>query len=110
MMAAMVAPLGCRSRARTASCLVPPRAGANGMVGDLARKFVHVLACEDSVFLGALLCDILRVLSGCDGLRRRHRRSPTVAASPAGQDPGRGTTGPDLGMATVTLPSRRKST
>ena len=60
--------MGCRSKARTASCLVPPRAGADGMVGDLARKFVHVLACEDSVFLGALLCDILRVLSGCDGV------------------------------------------
>ena len=49
------------------------------------------------------------ILFGCGGVLRRHHRSPTVAACQRGKIPDRAT-GPYLGMATVTLPSPRKST
>jgi hypothetical protein len=75
MMAAIVVPFGCLSRARTASCLVPPRVEAGGTVLGLTSPFARLLARENSVFLGVLT-------------RRRHHRNPRVAASPAGQDTG----------------------
>ena len=55
------------------------------MLGLLARR----LARASLVLLWVLLCDIFGSLSGCDGITRRHHRSPTVAASPAGRDPDR---------------------
>jgi len=58
MMAAIVVPFGCLSRARTASCLVPPRVEAGGTVLGLTSPFARLLARENSVFLGVLLCDI----------------------------------------------------
>jgi hypothetical protein len=54
MMAAIVVPLGCLSRARTASCLVPLRVMFPGFAGCFAR----LLARANLVFLGVLLCDI----------------------------------------------------
>jgi len=56
MMAAIVVPFGCLSRARTASCLVPPRVEAGGTVLGLTSPFARLLARENSVFLGVLLC------------------------------------------------------
>src|ERR1700731_1197178 len=51
---AIVVPLGCLSRARTASCLVPLRVMFPGFAGCFAR----LLARANLVFLGVLLCDI----------------------------------------------------
>src|SRR6202040_1009533 len=76
---AIVVPLGCLSRARTASCLVPPRVEPKGMVPGFAGLFARLLARATSVFLGVLLCDNLKILFGCNGTRRRHHRSPAVA-------------------------------
>ena len=58
MMAAIVVPLGCLSRARTASCLVPPRVEPEGMVPSFAGRFARLLARANLVFAGILLCDI----------------------------------------------------
>src|SRR5262249_30853601 len=86
MMAAIVVPLGCLSRVRTASCLVPLRIEPEGMFPGFAGFFAR-LARTSFVFLGVLLCDILGIPFGCDRIMRRHHQSPTVAASPAGQNP-----------------------
>src|SRR5262245_29086860 len=71
MIAAIVAPLGCLSRARTASCLVPlrvePAAVFPGFAGFFAR-----LSCASFVLLGVLRCDIL----GSFRLRRHQTPSP----------------------------------
>src|ERR1019366_8042959 len=58
MMAAIVVSLGCLSRARIASCLVPPRVEPGGTVLGLAGPFARLLARATSVFLGVLLSDI----------------------------------------------------
>jgi hypothetical protein len=49
---------GCLSRARTASCLVPPRVEPEGMVPGFADPFARLLARANLVFVGFLLCDI----------------------------------------------------
>src|SRR4030088_1473450 len=59
MMAAIVIPLGCLSRARTASCLVPPRVEPEGMVPGFVGLFARLLARTNLVFVGILPCDIL---------------------------------------------------
>jgi hypothetical protein len=56
-MMAAVAPLGCLSSARTASCLVPPRVELGRTVLCLAGPFARLLARANLVFVGALLCD-----------------------------------------------------
>ena len=58
MMAAIVVPLGCLSRARTASCLVSPRVEAKGMFPGFAALFAPLLARANLVFVGVLLSDI----------------------------------------------------
>src|SRR6202040_1541376 len=65
MMAAIVVPFGCLSRARTASCLVPLRVERKGMVPGFAGRFARLLARATSVFLGVLPCDILGSFSVC---------------------------------------------
>src|SRR5208282_377793 len=88
MMAAIVAPFGCLSRVRTASCLVPPRLEDEAVLPGFASLFARLLARASLVLLDVLLCDIFGSLS-VGRHRRRHHRSPTVAASPAGRDPDR---------------------
>jgi hypothetical protein len=90
MMAAIVVPLGCLRRARTASCLVPLRVETEGMFPRLRRPFRAALGARQLGACGGFAERHLRILFGCDGIRRRHHRSPTVAPSPAGQDPGWG--------------------
>ena len=68
MIAAIVAPLGCPSRARTASCLVPPRLEEEGVLPGFAGVFGRPLARASVVLGWGLLCDILRSLSGCDDI------------------------------------------
>src|SRR6516165_8196023 len=68
-MVAIVAPAGCLSRARTASCLVPPRVEP---VGLFPGFFAPRLARTSLVLLGALRCDIF----GSFQLRRHHAPSP----------------------------------
>ena len=58
MMAAIVVPLGCLSRARTASCLVPLRVEPKKMFEGFAGLFARLLARATLVFVGILLCDI----------------------------------------------------
>jgi hypothetical protein len=50
--------LGCRSKARTASCFVPLRVEADGMRSGFADLFATLLAQAIFVFEGLLLCDI----------------------------------------------------
>src|ERR1019366_382975 len=52
MMAAIVAPLGCLSTARTATCLVSPRVEPEGMFPGFAGLFTRLLASANLVFLG----------------------------------------------------------
>src|SRR5712675_1488596 len=83
MIAAIVVPLGCRSRARTFSCLVLGRRKA----GLTVLRFAVLFGCVvGAMFVRMLLCDMVRS-SQLRRHMRRHRRSPTVATSPAGQDP-----------------------
>jgi hypothetical protein len=58
MMAAIVVPLGCLSKARTASCLVPLRVEPKEMFPGFAGLFARLLARAILVFMGVLLCDI----------------------------------------------------
>src|ERR1700730_15838658 len=58
MMAAIVVPLGCLSRARMASCLVSRRVEAAGMFPGFAALFAPLLARANLVFVGVLLSDI----------------------------------------------------
>jgi hypothetical protein len=58
IMAAIVVPLGCLSRARTASCLVPLRVEPKGMVPGFAGLFARLLARAILAVVGVLLCDI----------------------------------------------------
>jgi hypothetical protein len=83
-MAAMVVPLGCLSRARTASCLVPLRVELGAAFFGFNADFALFLALACLVF-EVLLRGIL-IPFRWDGIKRRHHRSPTVAGSPAGQD------------------------
>src|SRR6202045_1419905 len=62
MMAAIVVPLGCLSRARTASCLVPLRVEPEGMIPGFAGLFARRLARATLVFVGILPCDNLKIL------------------------------------------------
>jgi hypothetical protein len=57
MIAAIVAPFGCLSMARTASCLVP-RVETEGMFEGFAGLFARLFASANLVFVGVLLCDI----------------------------------------------------
>src|SRR5712672_4484246 len=83
MIAAMVVPLGCRSRARTFSCLVLGRRKA----GLTVLRFAVLFGCVvGAMFVRMLLCDMVRS-SQLRRHMRRHRRNPTVATSPAGRDP-----------------------
>src|SRR5262249_51981397 len=63
MMAAIVVPLGCRSRARTASCLVPPPVEPVGLFGGFACLFALLFARAGLVFVWVLLCDMFGSLS-----------------------------------------------
>src|ERR1700731_4388600 len=58
MIVAIVVPLGCLSRARTASCLVPLRVEPKEMFEGFAGLFARLLARANLVFVGILLCDI----------------------------------------------------
>src|ERR1700719_54883 len=58
ILVAIVVPLGCVSRTRTASCLVPLRVEPEGMVPGFAGRFVRLFARASLVFVGILLCDI----------------------------------------------------
>jgi hypothetical protein len=75
MIAVIVAPLGCLSNPRTASCFVPPRvepeAGFPLFAGFFAR-----LAGATFVLLGVLRCDILSDPFGCDGTRAVTTEAP----------------------------------
>src|SRR6266705_759235 len=86
IMAAIVTPLGCPRRARTASCLVLLR--LEGVLPPFAGFFTRPLVRANLILVRVLLCNISDPF-GCDGMQRRHHRSPTVAASPAGRDPAR---------------------
>jgi hypothetical protein len=110
MIVAIVVPWGFLSKASTASCLVPPRAEGEGTRPGFADGFATLLARAILVFVRVLLCDMLRSFFGGDGTLRHHHRSPAMAASPAGQDPGGAKTGPSLGTATLTLSLLQKST
>src|SRR2546423_14329380 len=102
MMAAIVVPLGCLSRARMASCLVPPRVEPKGMFEGFAGLFARLLARANVVFLGILLCDIFCCATFEDPFRLRRRPVPSppkprsgTIASRAGI-PGMGPAGPYL--------------
>src|SRR5712671_7634956 len=82
MIAAMVVPLGCRSRARTVACLVLRRRKA----GLTFLRFAVFGCAVGAMFVRMLLCDMVRS-SRLRRHMRRHRRNPTVATSPAGRDP-----------------------
>ena len=100
---AIVVPLRCLSRARTVSCLVLPRLKA---VPTFLRFAVLVGRVVDAMFVRMLLCDMMRSLR----LRRhmrRHRRSPTMAKSPAGRDPR--PIGPASTLTPMTLCLQQKS-
>src|SRR5450759_24892 len=58
MMAAIVVPSGCLSRARIASCLVPPRVEPDGMFLGFAGLFVRLFARANLVFVRMVLVDI----------------------------------------------------
>src|SRR5258705_7771375 len=84
MIAAIVVPFRCLSSARTVSCLVLGRLKAGPTFLRVAVLFGCVAG--RAMALRMLLCDMM----GSFRLRRhlrRHRRSPTVALSPAGRDP-----------------------
>ena len=49
---------GCLSRARTASCLVPPRVESERMFPGFAGRFARLLARANLVFVVILLCGI----------------------------------------------------
>jgi hypothetical protein len=83
-------PLGLSERARTANCLVPPRGSNRGNVRRLRWTSCAALGGRNFGLCGDFAVRHLRILFGCDGTRRRHHRSPAVAASPAGQDSGWG--------------------
>src|ERR1700740_649301 len=89
IMAAIVTPLGWPRRARTASCLVLLR--REGVLSAFAGLFTRCLARANLALVRVLRCDIWRSLFSYDGIQRRHHRSPTMAASPAGRDPARAT-------------------
>src|SRR6202048_2556001 len=57
MIASIVVPLGCLSRARTASCLVKPRVEPEGMFPGFAGLFARLLARKLGL-CGVLLCDM----------------------------------------------------
>src|SRR5262249_17001278 len=63
MIAAIVAPLGCLSRARTASCLVPVRVEAEAPLPDLARVFARPVRAAFVALCPFLGFDILGFLS-----------------------------------------------
>jgi len=58
MMTPIVAPLGCLSRASTASCLVPLWLGEMGVFAAFTGRIARLLAREGLVLLDVLLCDI----------------------------------------------------
>jgi hypothetical protein len=58
MMVVIVVPLGCLSKVRTASCLVPLRFEPEEMFPGFAGLFAPLLARAKLAFMGVLLCDI----------------------------------------------------
>ena len=92
MMAAIVVPFGCLSRARTASCLVPPRVEPGGTVLGLTSPFARLLARENSVFPEVLLGDISRSFSvvtapgavTTEAPQWRHRQRGRIPDRPTG--------------------------
>ena len=70
--------------------LFGPAAGRTpGNVPRLRRSVRAALGARKLGLCGDFAVRHVRILFGCDGTRRRHHRSPAVAASPAGQDPDR---------------------
>src|ERR1700730_13922323 len=71
--------------------LLGPAAGRTQGNGPRLRRSVRAAlgACKLGL-CGSFAVRHFRILFGCDGTRRRHHRSPAVAPSPAGQDPGWG--------------------
>src|SRR5579862_9369237 len=86
IMALIVVPLGCASRARTASCLVPGRVAPEPPPARFALP--APLGFASFRLVEMLRCDIWDPF-GYDGIIYRHHRSPAVAAWPAGRDPRR---------------------
>jgi hypothetical protein len=71
--------------------LLGPAAGRTRKNGRrLCRSVRAALGARKLGLCGGYAVRHLRILFGCDGTRRRHHRSPAVAPSPAGQDPGSG--------------------
>ena len=82
-------PLGLSEQGEDRLLFGPAAGRTEGVFPGFAGFFARLLARANLVLVGVLLCDISDPF-GCDGNQRRHHRSPTVAASPAGQDPGWG--------------------
>src|SRR6266851_4815300 len=106
MIAAIVAPLGCLSRVRTVSCLVPLRLEPEAAFFPSFAGFFSRLVGATFVLLGVLRCDILRSFR-LRRHQRRHHRSPALASQPAGRDLVRAISPQDA--ATVTLCWRQKA-
>ena len=103
IMAAIDAPLGYLSRARTICCFVLRRLKTGPTFLRLAVLFAGVVG---AMIVRTLRCDMMRSLR----LRRhmrRHRRSPTMAKSPAGRDPR--PIGPASTLTPMTLCLQQKS-
>jgi hypothetical protein len=92
MMAAIETPLGCLSRARTASCLVPLRVEPKWPLPDFRGLFARFFVRAGLVFLEILLCDILGSLSVAtasgavttDAPQWRHRQRGRIQVGPSG--------------------------
>src|ERR1700746_1122241 len=84
MMAVIVAPLGCPSRVRTVSCLVPARVEPEATFPFFAGFFAR-LAGATFGLLGVLRCDIFQILFGCDGTRAVTAEAPQWRYRPRGR-------------------------
>jgi hypothetical protein len=89
MITAIVVPLGCLSRARTASCLVPA-----WITGEGCSQVSWAFSCRSwrtpTWSLWGFCCATCSDPFRLRRHHRRHHRSPAMAASPAGQDRGLG--------------------
>src|ERR1700730_15835782 len=101
MRAAIVVPWGCLSRARTASCLVPPRVEPAGTFSGFEGLFARLLGRANLVFVGGLLCDMLGSLSVATAPGAVTTETPQWHHRQRGRIPD-GPTCPYLGTATVT--------
>src|ERR1700720_1029696 len=109
MMAAIVVPLGCLSRARTASCLVPLRVELEGTFPGFAGLFARLLARANLVFVGILPCDICGSFSVATAPGAVTTEAPQWHHRRRGRIPD-GANQPLSRHGTVTLQSPRKST